>query len=405
MTLAARVLVGLALGLLLGGVLSAGEHAVTSPILAVLTPIGALFVNLIRMTAIPLVASMLIATLGAIAGADRLGRVTGRALGSATALLAVAALFSALVAAPIFSRLPGDRALLAMDRTPETTAESASFARWIVDLVPQNVVKAAADGAVLPIIVFSVLFGLALARLAEPVRRPLVAVAEGVAATMQAIVGWIMRVAPAGVFALAVPLAARLGASAAGAVLVYVGLVVALTIVAIAVLLYPAGILGSRMPVRRFAAYCAPGQAIGFASRSSLAALPAMIESAERAGLGPTGARFLLPLLASVFHVGAAIQQTVAVLFVARLSDVAIAPWAMVSVVAAVVLATYAVPSVPGGSIIALAPVFTVAGVPIEGIGLLLALDTIPDMFRTTANLTGAMALAAALDPPPRSAP
>jgi Na+/H+-dicarboxylate symporters len=216
---------------------------------------------------------------------------------------------------------------------------------------------------------------------------------------MQRLAGWILELAPIGVFALAVPLASRLGLAAAGAVIAYVVVVVLLTIVAVALLLYPLGILAGPMSASKFVAYCAPSQAIAFASRSSLAALPAIVESAERGGLSPTAARVVLPLAVAVFHFGAAVAQTVGVIFLARLFGVTLTPSQLATVIVAVVLASFAVPGIPGGSIIAMVPVLAAANLPLEGIGILLAVDTIPDMFRTTANLTGAMTLTAILPP------
>jgi len=252
----------------------------------------------------------------------------------------------------------------------------------------------------LPLIFFAVMFGLALARINEARRDAVLRVVEGIAETMQRLVAWILGLAPIGVFALAVPLAARLGLSAASAVIVYVVLVVVLTVAAVALLLYPFGIMAGPMSAAAFVSYCAPSQAIAFASRSSLAALPAMVESAERAGLPPGSSRVVLPLSMAVFHFGAAIAQTVGVVFLARLFGVTLTPSQLAAVVFAVVLATFAVPGIPGGSIIAMVPVLAVANLPLEGVGILLAVDTIPDMFRTTANVTGAMTLQAVLPAP-----
>jgi Na+/H+-dicarboxylate symporter len=194
-----------------------------------------------------------------------------------------------------------------------------------------------------------------------------------------------------------VPLASKLGLAAAGAVVAYIVLVVVLTIVAAAVLLYPLGIIGGGMAPSAFVAFCAPPQAVAFASRSSLAALPAMLESAQRVEMPPAITGFLLPLAASVFRVGAAVAQPVGVLFLARLYGVVLSPAQLASVVFTVVLTSFAIPGIPGGSIIAMVPVLSAVGLPVEGIGILLAVDTIPDMFRTTANLTGMMTLAAVL--------
>ena len=360
------------------------------------------------MTVVPLVVSMLVANVGGMTSSGGLGRSGLRSALIALALLTTAAVGSVLIAEPILAHVSLDRAAALVSRGSETAASSSggtppgapSVAQWVVDLVPQNVVKAAADGAMLPLIVSAVLFGLALSRVSDAKRGAVLRVVEGITEAMQRLVVWILELAPIGVFALAVPLAGRLGLSAAGAVAAYVALVVALTVVAVALLLYPLGILAGPMSASAFISYCAPSQAIAFASRSSLAALPATVESAERAGLSPAASRFVLPLAISLFHFGAAVAQTVGVLFLARLFGVTLTAPQLASVVIAVVLASFAVPGIPGGSIIAMVPVLAVANVPIDGIGILLAVDTIPDMFRTTANVTGAVTLVAVVPAP-----
>jgi Na+/H+-dicarboxylate symporter len=361
------------------------------------------------MTVVPLVVSMLIASVGAMTVSGTLCRTGLRALVMAVGLLAVAALGSALIAAPVFASMAIDRtAALALQGPSATNPQQATglagaptVGQWFVDLVPQNIVKAAAEGAMVPLIICAVLLGLALTRV-SPVRRDAVLrVVEGVAEAMQRIIGWILQLAPIGVFALAVPLASRLGLSAAGAVIAYVVLVVALTTVAVALLLYPLAILAGPLSMSAFVAYCTPSQAIAFASRSSLAALPAMVESAERAGLSSTASGFVLPLALTAFHFGAAVAQTVGVVFLARLFGVTLTPPEIAAIVLTVVLVSFAVPGIPGGSIVAMVPVLAAAHVPIEGLGILLAVDTIPDMFRTTANVTGALTLAA-MQPSPK---
>jgi proton glutamate symport protein len=406
-TLALRVLLGLVAGFLLGLALSGSSSPAAATTVRILAPIGVIFVNLIRMTVIPLVVSLLIAAVGAMTSSGQLGRTGVKALLIALALLTTAAVGSVLVARPIFARLSIDQNAALALRGPETAVSSNAgtsaggsvVAQWFVDLVPQNVAKAAADGAFLPLIIFAVLFGLALARVSDARRQAVLRVVEGIAEAMQRLAGWILELAPLGVFALAVPLASRLGLAAAGAVLAYIVVVVLLTIIAVALLLYPLGILAGPMSASAFAAYCAPSQAIAFASRSSLAALPAIVESAERGGLSPTAARVVLPLAVAVFHFGAAVAQTVGVIFLARLFGVTLTPPQLATIVVAVVLASFAVPGIPGGSIIAMVPVLAAANLPLEGVGILLAVDTIPDMFRTTANLTGAMTLTAILQP------
>jgi len=362
------------------------------------------------MTVFPLVVSMLVASIGSIASSRALGRIGVQAVAIALALLTIAAVGSAIVAVPVLSRVAVNRAAAeALQPAPGQTGAARTapiagspIAQWFVDLVPPNVVRAINDDAMLPVIVFSVLFALALARVREDRRTAVLRVVEGIAEAVQKLVAAILELAPIGVFALAVPLASRLGYSMAGAVAVYVVLVVALTVAASLVLLYPLGIIGGRMSPVAFASYCAPAQAVAFSSRSSLAALPAALETVERANAPPVVSGFIVPLAASIFRFGAAIAQTVGVLFIARLYGVDLSAPQLATIVVTVIFATFTVPGIPGGSILAMVPVLRAANVPIDGIGILLAVDAVPDMFRTTANLTGTLALAAVLSRPKR---
>jgi proton glutamate symport protein len=398
-SLTSKVLLGLVAGFLAGLALAGSTSELAAGIVSFLAPIGTIFINLIRMTVIPLVASMLVASVGSLASSGTLGRAGARALAVSLALLTTAAVLTVAIAWPVLSRIPIDeRAALALRGPSAPSAAAAAAApvsQWFVDLVPQNVVKAATDGAMLPLILFAVLFGLALAGVAPERRDAVLRVAQGIADAMQRMVAAILELAPIGVFALAVPLASRLGLAAAGAVVAYIALVVALTLLVGLLILYPVGMLGGRMPARAFVAYCAPAQAVAFASRSSLAALPAMIESAASARLPAIVSRFIVPLAASVSRVGAAVAMPVGVLFLARLYNVPLTSAQLASIVFTTILSSFAVPGVPGGSIIAMVPVLAVANVPVDGIGILLAVDTIPDMFRTTENVTGSLAVAA----------
>ncbi|HMD34272.1 MAG TPA: dicarboxylate/amino acid:cation symporter [Vicinamibacterales bacterium] len=407
MSLTTRVLLGLAVGFAIG--LAIGGSTYATPVATVLAPVGTVFINLIRMTALPLVASMLVASVGSIGESRTLGRTAGRALAMALLLLTIAAAGSAIVAAPVFGRVHVDREAAEALRPPSSAKLDGSFvprgepmppspvAQWFIGLVSPNVFKSAVEDAMLPVIIFAVLFALALGRIDGERRTAVLRFVDGVAQAMQRLVTGILAFAPVGVFALAVPLAARLGLSAIAAVGAYIALVVVLTVAAVALLLYPLGIVGGRMRPSAFAAFCAPAQAMAFSSRSSVATLPAMLETASRTALPPIIAGFIIPLGASVFRFGAAVAQTVGVLFLARLYGVELSTAQIVSIVVTVVFTTFAVPGIPGGSIIAMVPVLASVNLPVEGIGVLLAVDTVPDMFRTTANATGTMTLAAVL--------
>src|SRR5689334_3681418 len=203
------------------------------------------------MTVLPLVASMLVASVGSLASSGAIARAGWRAAVVAVALLAVVAVATVLIAAPVLLTIQIDQSAAMALRPPALSTGAAtppsagapSVAQWFVDLVPQNVAKAADDGAMLPVIVFSILFAFALARVAADRRDALLRGVQAVADAMQRLVAWILELAPVGVFALAVPLASRLGLAAAGAVVAYIVLVVALTIAAGVALLYPLGVL------------------------------------------------------------------------------------------------------------------------------------------------------------------
>lgn len=391
------LLVALVLGL------GTGVAAGTDPLIAegvvrFLQPIGTLWLNAIRMTVVPLVvATVLAALLGS--GAEHLVRtIGGRALMLLFAMLFAASLFTVIVAPPVISALmpPADAAALAMGAAaPQTT--SVSFIAWLLDLIPVNPVRAAAETAMLPLLIFVILFGLAAARLPADQRSLIHRAAAAVSAATLVLVRWVLVVAPLGVFALAAVLGTRLGASAAGAVVVYVVVVAALCGLVVAGL-YVFVALSTRYRVRDFARASAPAQAVALSARTSLAALPLMIEGAARMGMRPGVGSFFLPLAASVFRLGSVVGITTGILFLAHLYGVRIGAAELATIFVAVPLLTFSVPGIPGGSILIMSPVLISVGVPLEGIGILLATDTIPDMVRTAVNVTADMAAATALD-------
>ena len=407
MSLTVRVLIGLVVGLLVGFAINASPAL--RGVVPWIEPLGSIFINALRMTVIPLVVASLVVGVAGAPDARAIGRVGWKALVLFVILVLAGAVFGAIVAPPILARMidPASAATTALasgtagdlaGAAREGAQRLPTFAQWLIDLVPSNPVRAAADGAMLPLIVFSLLFGVSLLQLEADRRRPIIGFFEGVADAMLVLVRWVLALAPIGVFALAVPLAARMGVAAAGALLGFVILVSALSVAFMTLVLYPAASAVGRIPLGTFARAVAPSQAVAFSSRSSLAALPAMIEAAEmRLGFPPEISRFLLPLSASIFRAGSGVGLTVSVLFVARLYGVDLTLTQMATIVATVLLTSFSVPGIPNGSIIAMVPILVAAGIPVEGIGILLSIDTIPDMFRTTTNVTGHMTAAAIL--------
>lgn len=391
------LLVALVLGLGLG-LAVAGSPALADATVRVLQPVGTLWVNAIRMTVIPLViATVLAALLGS--GAERLVRaIGGRGLVLFGAMLLVASLFTVVVAPPLVSTFtPSADPALLTGGGPSPEVPPVSLVTWLLELIPVNPVRAAADTSMLPLLIFVVLFGLAAARLPREQRDVIHRGSAAVSAATFVLVRWILLLAPVGVFALAAVLGARLGLDAAGAVLAYVGVVVGLSIVVIVALYVFVGIF-TRFRIADFARASGTAQAVAFSARSSLASLPAMVDGAQRLGLRPGVGSFFLPLAASVFRLGGVVGITTGILFLAHLYGTPVRAPELLTIFLAVPLLTFSVPGIPGGSILIMAPVLTSVGIPLEGIGILLAADTVPDMVRTTVNVTADMAVAAAVD-------
>lgn len=390
-----------------GIVISTAQHPALTALVPIIEPVGTLWINAIRMTVVPLVVGSIIVGVTSAPDARTIGRIGTRALVFFLVLLVAGGVFAAVLAPPMMGRIPLDPAAVTALRESGATAATAAsesvkkiptFAQWLTDLVPINPVKAAADGAMLPLIVFSVCFGLALTRLTGDTRDLMVRFFRGVAEAALTLVRWVLAAAPLGVFALAVPLAAKLGLSAAGALLGYIVVTALVLVLFSVVVLYPLAAIAGRTSLADFARGTFPAQAVAFSARSSLAALPAMMESSRaRLGLPEQITTFFLPLAATTFRIGGSLGITTGVVFIAHLYGVALGPAQMATIVLTVVLTTFSVPGIPAGSIIVMVPVLLAAGLPVEGMGILLGVDTIPDMFRTTANVTGDMVAATVL--------
>ena len=407
MSLTTRVLIALVAGIG-AGILIAGSGSPRLVQMATsIEPLGTLWINAIRMTVIPLVVGSLIVGITSAPSAAAIGRVGRGAIVFFIVTLFAAAAYAAILAPPLINRIPLEpEAVAAMQASSAsagtTAAQNAanipSFTRWLVDLVPANPVKAAADGALLPLIIFTLLFGLALLTLPPERKTPVVAFFQGVGDAALTVVRWVLQLAPIGVFALALPLATRMGASAAGALAAFVATVIGITVSFAVFVLYPLAVVIGRVPLGEFARAIFPAQAVAFSSRSSLAALPAMIEAARnKLGLPAEISGFFLPLAASTYRIAGALAQPTGVLFIARLYGVELTGPQMLTVVLTVVPTTFSVPGIPAGSIIVMVPILMAAGLPAEGIGVLLGIDAITDMFRTATNVTGDMAGAAVL--------
>jgi Na+/H+-dicarboxylate symporter len=391
---ALHALVALAVGLAIGIAISASGSPTGIRIVGWIEPLGTMWVNAIRMTVIPLIVSSLLVAVSATAPGT-VGRLGTRAFVIFFILLSVMAAITAVVAPLIFTGLSIDPVAAQAIRAgvaPVERPEMPGFSSWLVGLVPPNPIKAAADGAMLPLVVFTLAFGLAIGRLSDDVRAPIVAFFRGIAEAMTLLVQWVLVLAPLGVFALALALATKLGTSVVGAVGFYVIVHSALLLVGVA-LLYVAVTLFSRVSLVQFARAALPAQIVAMTTRSSMAALPAMLTSAEETlGLPRTVTSFALPLATSTFRFNQAVTWVVVALFAAKLYGVDLAAAQIATIAVTSVLMSFSVPGIPSASLFVIAPFLASVGIPAEAIGVLIAIDLLPDVFKTLANVTGHMA-------------
>jgi Na+/H+-dicarboxylate symporter len=396
-----RVLVALGAAVAGGVAVAASGNDALLRAADAIAPIGTLWVNAIRMTVIPLVVSVMVTGVASAVGVKAIGRLGGRTLLVFIALPAALAVVVMPLTKALFGLLPRGASPPPL---PAGAAEAAhllaadpkqTLTGWLVSLVPTNPVAAAANGAMLPIILFTLLFALAAARSAPATRATIVGFFQASSEVMLTVVRWVILAAPVGVFALMLPLVAHAGASVAGALTFYVVTYSLLSLLGI-VLVYPVVALLGGVPMRRFARAALPAQIIGFTSSSSVASLPALVESAEGGlGLPKRISGFVLPLAVSTFHFAAPVTWTVGTVFVGWFYGIPLGAREIAIVAFASVFLTAAAPGVPRGGFIMLAPLFSELGLPIEGIGILIALDVIPDTFATALNVTGDLAAAA----------
>jgi len=401
-TESARVLIALVVALALGAAVAASGNTMLRDAADIVAPIGTVWVNAIRMTIIPLIVSLLITGVASATDGKSIGRIGGRAILVFGLLLAGTALVVIPIVPSVFALLP--RVQGGPPPLPAGAAEAAgqivasapgqTLSAWIVSLVPANPIASAATGAIVPLIVFSLLLGLAIASSPPASRATLVQFFSALGDALLVLVRWVIAAAPIGVFCLVLPLAANLGVGLVGAVGFYIA-VYAGTSLAVVALLYLVVAIVARIPSARFARAVLPSQLIAASSSSSMACLPALVEGAELLGLTSRVTGFVLPLAVSAFKIAAPVSWTVGALFVAWFYGIHLGPRELATIAVTAIFLPFIGPGVPRGAFLMLAPLFLAIGLPAEGIGILIAVDAIPDIFSTVLNVTGDLAAAA----------
>jgi Na+/H+-dicarboxylate symporter len=393
MSQATRILLALVAGLVVGIASASIGGAWVEDVASIAGPIGGAWLNALQMTIVPLVVSLLITGIAATAAAARANRLAVRAVVTFLVLLWISAATAALLTPLFLDLFPIPReaadALRAALSGSTPVGEVPGFADFLKSIIPTNPIAAAANDAILPLILFTTVFAFAMVRLPEGPREQLTGFFRAVADTMLVVIGWVLWLAPIGVFALAYVVGARSGGAAFGALLHYVLIVTAVG-TAIWLLAYPIGIFGGRTGFGRFARAVAPAQAVAISTQSSLASLPAMLRSTEALGVPAAASGVVLPLAVAIFRATGPAMNLAVVIYVAHWYGIALGPAAIMAGIAAAATTTLGAVSLPGqvSFITSIGPIALAMGVPVEPLALLIAVEALPDLMRTLGNVT-----------------
>ena len=374
------ILIALVGGILLGVV--AGTRFVD-----VADVIGTLWLNGLRMTVVPLVVALLITGIAQTADAARAGRLAGRAVLTMLAILWSSSLLAAFMIPTLLMLFPmpegaADALKLALGSATKPGAVPP-FGDFVRAMVPTNPIAAASADAILPLMIFTAAFAFAALRLPSEKRTSITGLFEAIADAMIVIINWVLAIAPIGVFALAFVVGAKAGTAALGALAHYVFILSALGVI-IWLASFVLAVLGARRGLPAFFKASADAQAVAISTQSSLASLPAMLRGVKALGVDEAKADVVLPMAVAIFRATGPAMNLGVALYIAI-------------GVAAGATTTLGAVSLPGSVsfVSSIAPICLAMGVPVEPLGLLIAVETFPDIFRTLGNVTMDMAVTA----------
>ncbi|PRR79142.1 Proton/sodium-glutamate symport protein [Clostridium liquoris] len=381
MSLVTKIMIGLILGIIVGLFFVSAPKIATTYI----QPIGTLFLNLIKMTIVPLVFASLVVGAASIGDVKKLGRIGGKTMIYFFATTAIAILIG-LVVANIFK--PGVGVQLVQGAKPKAT-EAPSIVQTLLDIVPTNPVDALAKGNMLQIIFFALFTGVGATFIGEKGQAYL-KFCDSLAEIMYKITEIIMNLAPYGVFALIVPVIATNGPKVllplAKLILVcYLGFILH------AIIAYSFSVRAfSKISPKEFFKGASPATAIAFSTSSSSGTLPITIKTAkETFGVSDSIASFVLPLGTTINMDGTAIYQGVCAIFIAQAYGIPLGIGQQLTILLTALLASIGTAGVPGAGFMMLMMVLSSVGLPLEGAALIAGIDRILDMGRTAVNVTG----------------
>ena len=391
---------GLAAGLALGIILEGTSAAPLA--LKAADVVGNLWLQALQMTIVPLVASLLVIGIVQTVAAAKAGRMAVLSLSLFASVLTAGTVFSAFAMPALLDAVPIPEAAAEALRKGLATTDNSQVpdvAQFLKSLVAPNIIRAAAENAMLAVIIFFSLLALAIVRLPQLHRQHMTTLFEAITGAMLVIIGWVLWLAPLGVFALSLLVAGQSGAAVLGALAHYI-----LTVSAIGgvVLLaaYGVAMFLARQPLGRFIRAVAPAQAMAISTQSSLASLPVMLVSCRALGLRDTTGEFVLPLAVALFRATGPAMNLAVAIYVARLAGIELSPLLLAAGVGVALITTIGSVSLPGAIslVTATGPIALAMGVPIGPLALLVAVEVLPDLMRTVGNVTMDVAVAATVD-------
>lgn len=363
-------------------------------------PVGTLWLRALQMTIIPLVAALLVLGIVQLASAAKAGAVARRMLLLVFGVLVAGGVITAALLSWLLTMVPVPESASAfLAETPQEAQQVPELSDFLASLVAPNIVAAAAETAMLPLTIFFALFAVAITQLPEKQSETLLNFFHALANAMLQIIGWVLWLAPIGVFALALGVAARAGGGAFAALGHYILVVSAMGGFVLIGAYILACVLGGVSPWR-FAKAVLPAQAVAVSTQSSLASLPAMLDSSGRLGLRQSTSEFVLPLAVAIFRATSPAMNLAVAIYVAHLSGVEISPTLLAAGIGVAIIISIGSVSLPGSIsfVVSIGPIAIAMGVPVEPLALLVAVEMLPDIMRTLGNVTMNVAVTSAVD-------
>ena len=392
MSQSTRILAGLVLGLVAGIMAAAFAPGIVTGTVAVAQPIGATWLNALQMTVVPLVFALLVTGVAATAEAAQAGRLAGRAVGLYVMVMASSAVAAAILTPLFLDLVPLPAESAAALRGALTGAEAVPpvppLGDFFAAIVPNNVVKAIADSNFLSMIIFALIFAFALMRIAPELRDQLIRLFTGVRDAMLVVISWVLWIGPLGVFALAYVVGAKAGSGAFQALIHYILTVWAVGIT-VTLFALPMAVFGGRIKLGKFLRASLPSQAVSISTQSSIATLPAMLTSAGAMGVPVRTAGVTLPLAVAILRATGPAMNFAVAIYIATWFDKSLSPATLAVGAVVAMLTSLGSVSLPGtvSFVSAIAPVCATIGAPAAPLGLLVAVETLPDIVRTWGNV------------------